>query len=243
MDSLYREAAEILEKASSGGGSLRSLIYATSKPDNYKKLLKLCSETSRHRPFLEKLLHSSPRLSNTLIRTESDNKSLCLILLYEYAISKQLKKKSGKLARYVFLVSDLIDEQLKSMGHEIGNKDDDDIAPKLPRYARVNTLKISQAGAIEKLKATGWRIFRLSSDASSKKQRELLTSLTYPKVYVDPHIPEVFIFPPDADLYSSELVNKGELILQDKVSYRYRSNDIQILGELSSRFRVESGEW
>jgi len=88
---------------------------------------------------------------------------------------------------------------------------------KLPRYARINTLKINREQCLEKLEAEGWTLATLKESISQSKYRNKIGQLTRPTLYIDPHVKNLLIFPADSELHSSEIVKNGELILQDKV--------------------------
>jgi len=79
-----------------------------------------------------------------------------------------------------------------------------------PRYARVNTLKISLAEARSQLISSP--PFSLPTSSSSR------VSFTADEIKDDEHIPNLLLFPPGSDLHDHPLVKSGALILQDKAS-------------------------
>lgn len=89
----------------------------------------------------------------------------------------------------------------------------------IPRYVRVNTLKASIDDVTQQLEADGWTVVRLKPKISPSKYRKFVAALKHPKVYVDPHVENLLIFPKDTDLHDWELAREGALVLQDKVCY------------------------
>ena len=89
----------------------------------------------------------------------------------------------------------------------------------LPRYVRVNGLRGNYEEILDKLKNEGWKIRKLKRTISPLNYRRLVKKLEAPKVYIDPHIPNLLIFPNGTDLHGNDLVKDGALILQDKVIY------------------------
>lgn len=87
----------------------------------------------------------------------------------------------------------------------------------LPRYVRINTLKISRDKCLEALKSQGYHITCLKKTISQKNFKIFVKKLEPSKVYLDPHIENLLIFAKGTDLHSNELTKTGALILQDKV--------------------------
>ncbi len=92
------------------------------------------------------------------------------------------------------------------------------LGDQLPRYVRVNTLKIGVEEALKHLESDGYALERLEKEASRKHYKQLVEKLEHPMVYIDPHVDNLLIFSKNADLHDHVLVKQGALILQDKVS-------------------------
>ena len=82
------------------------------------------------------------------------------------------------------------------------------VAKQLPRYVRVNTLKLSVAGALEDLQASGFRLVAARRETPPRPG----------EVWVDPLIPELLVLPEGTELHEHALVRSAALILQDKAS-------------------------
>lgn len=93
----------------------------------------------------------------------------------------------------------------------------DDSTLTIPRYARINTLKVSADEVLEKLKTEGFIIKALESGLSRKKFRRAIKNMSKNDVYVDTHVANLLIFRPGIDLHAFPMVVESELILQDKV--------------------------
>ena len=85
---------------------------------------------------------------------------------------------------------------------------------KLPRYARINTLKHSLHEAVESLSSFGWQAEKLNGAINWN----VLQTLSYPILLIDPDIDDLLIFPHGTDLHNLPDVLDGRLILQDKVN-------------------------
>lgn len=88
---------------------------------------------------------------------------------------------------------------------------------RLPRYARVNTLKIQKIALVERLErareAIRKRMREDSEECKKKKPRKVL-----PPFHEDAVIPDLLVFPPGTDLHAHPAVRSGQLILQDRSS-------------------------
>ena len=86
-----------------------------------------------------------------------------------------------------------------------------------PRYARVNTLKISLAEARSQLLSPLPPSLPTSSSTTTSSSFSRV-GFTADQIKDDEHIPNLLLFPPGSDLHDHPLVKSGALILQDKAS-------------------------
>ena len=84
----------------------------------------------------------------------------------------------------------------------------------VPRYARVNTLLTTFDEVVSQMKEEGWMISKVSESEFKSK----ILSMSEEEVFIDPHVENLLIFPPNCKLHDYNLVLEGKLILQDKAS-------------------------
>ena len=82
-------------------------------------------------------------------------------------------------------------------------------SPKIPRWARVNTLRTTLADTLAAPQFAGF------TAVSTIAELFLDAKKIY---YIDPYVPNLLAFPPSTDLTSSQLYLGGQLILQDRSS-------------------------
>ncbi|XP_061592561.1 probable 28S rRNA (cytosine-C(5))-methyltransferase [Cololabis saira] len=211
--SLYMKAAEILEKAERKQAALKTLVYDSKFP-KIKQLFALVCETQRFSPVLQELIESSKLLKLTKMSLH-----LAMVLVYDTVLGRGLKcggswkammmkhrpRLQSELARMKVKKNVSRNEDLLPAGaqHPAGNK--------LPRYARVNTLKTTVEDAVDYLKRDGFNYLgeavRLTD--LDLKQKSFVRDL---------HLPEVLVFPPKTDFHDHFLYKAGHIILQDKAS-------------------------
>jgi putative methyltransferase len=89
----------------------------------------------------------------------------------------------------------------------------------LPRYVRINTLKVSVEAVLEQLKQDG---FNFIENATIKKQKAFnaaVQNMQKHDFFFDIHVDNLLVFHPQVvDLHKLELVKDLTLVLQDKAS-------------------------
>ncbi|EPY22919.1 methyltransferase [Strigomonas culicis] len=82
---------------------------------------------------------------------------------------------------------------------------------RLPRYARVNTLKIDAETLVQRLR---------SAAAEKRKQQQTVAKAgrILPDFTRDPVVPDLLVFPSGTDLHAHPAVRGGQLVLQDRAS-------------------------
>jgi len=225
MENYYIETAFILNKVCRKEASMRSLIYK-SNLKNKKKLLRLCYKTAENKKLLGELLNSS-NMVKLSCRIKNDNdRFLVFVLLYENVFGKGFpieKRTKNSVCEFSLIILELKEEialTLRLLNGDTMQKNSLSTLSelKLPRYARVNTLKNTLECAISKLKESGWQIDVLKDNMDPKKFRKFVSELNFPRLLVDPHVENLLIFPAETDLHDSPLVKEGALILQNKAS-------------------------
>uniref|UniRef100_A0A914HWZ8 Large ribosomal subunit protein mL44 n=1 Tax=Globodera rostochiensis TaxID=31243 RepID=A0A914HWZ8_GLORO len=222
MDALFKEAG--LEKIQN---FMDKRLVVNRAKRNKKILLKLCCEVAKHRPWLQKLA-CRPAVKVFIARQNDKNPTRALVLIFELLFGKwkdKLPTGGGKDKQRLATLRGLkgvLQEEANLLQTE--SVSPESLVPSvfsaslLPRYVRVNTNRTSFSQAVEQLERDGWRLRRLKKGITPSKYRKLVSNLERPKVYADPHIDDLLIFPRGVDLHDYCLVVEGALILQDKAS-------------------------
>jgi putative methyltransferase len=83
---------------------------------------------------------------------------------------------------------------------------------RMPRYVRVNHLRLSMSDAIEYMKSSGYTQVVPASDTNN------YTSIAPNTFLVDPSIPSLLVLPPSTSFHGDPQVDAGALVLQDRSS-------------------------
>ena len=83
---------------------------------------------------------------------------------------------------------------------------------RMPRYVRVNHLRLSMSDAIEYMKSSGYTQVIPASDTNN------YTSIAPNTFMVDPFIPSLLVLPPSTSFHGDPQVDAGALVLQDRSS-------------------------
>ena len=191
----YKQAAGVLKGVLKKKGSIKTLALA-SDIRNKRFVSALVTETLKHKSALDSVLERSG-LQATLGKQVRDP-FLLYLLLFDFLFGKgiqgggQVKRtlKEHEAALRKATEGLVLPEKYQ------GSQQQHEHASSFPRYARVNTLKMTLAEVRAKL-------------ASSSSFRD---------VKEDAHIPNLLGFPPGTDLHDHPLVLNGALVLQDKAS-------------------------
>lgn len=135
-------------------------------------------------------------------------------------MGKQSIQGGGQLKKLVMKHQNALRARLARLKISAGARSNEELLPKelrppprIPRYARVNTLRASLEDVKTALEADG---FAFVAPGSQPPDRERKTG---PKpVFCDPHVPNVLVFEAGTVLFDHALVRGGQLILQDKAS-------------------------
>ena len=202
----FGAAADVIKQARLKKGSVKNLCYS-SKFKRKRVLFALVAQTLKYRKVLEEIFV----LCGDIFENSEVDDDLKLVLLYETLFGKGCPTQSqceyGKvfrenkqmlldaLEKVTINHPELVDE------HKTINQD-------IPRYVRVNTLKISKENTVEYFQERKFRFMHhAESDAISKNE-----------FTIDKDIPDLMIFSPNTDFHTTELYKDGSLILQDKAS-------------------------
>ncbi|XP_042542434.1 28S rRNA (cytosine-C(5))-methyltransferase isoform X1 [Dipodomys spectabilis] len=213
---LYAAAASVLAGVEERRGSVRALVYSSGF-QNVKPLYALVCETQRFAAVLDAVIARAG-----LLRAEKKLRPhLAKVLVYELLLGKGFRGGGGRWKALMDrhqarLKAELA--RLKVQRHVSRNEDlleaesKPGLAPKVPRYVRVNTLKTCTDDAVDYFKRKG---FSYQGRASSLED---LRALEGKHFLLDPLLPELLVFPAQTDLHDHPLYLAGHLLLQDKAS-------------------------
>lgn len=225
---LWKTAATVLASVLRNG-SLKSIL-APMASGQAKPVNALVTETLKRRELLERVVRQSGpweaagghelRLllahemlfghglrQSALLRSSDDaalSEAISRMRSWEVSMLKSAKAHAREDAA----------EQTTPQQHEsAAGAGEQELATRLPRYVRVNTLKMTLEAATALLRAEGWSLV----DAP------LMSGLAVappepPSFWIDPHVPSLLVMPPDTELHEHALVKASALILQDKAS-------------------------
>ncbi|RCI17180.1 hypothetical protein L249_2168 [Ophiocordyceps polyrhachis-furcata BCC 54312] len=219
--SLYHEAAEILSKAQSEGGSLKSLVFGGKKAvkSQPNQLYALVVETTKWSSVLKEVIEAAELLKQERKLTPV----LSLLLVHDLLLTKRgislaqnhglrasVERHKGRLkseitrARLRRRASSLQD--LAAQVHEAAAGEETAASP---RWVRINSLKSSVEEQLETTFASYARAACVADVVSKTDRRH---------IYIDTHVPNLVAITPGTDLTKTGAYLSGKVILQDKAS-------------------------
>ena len=235
---LWLNAASVLARVLRNG-SLKSIL-APMRSEQARPINALVTETLKRRDVLERLVDQCGPWH------EDSAHELRLLLAHEALFGRGLHQSALQRATEDAALSEALErlrawetktlKAAKAAAREAGTMPAGATAPepelseavcKLPRYARVNTLKATQDAVVATLAAEGWTLIDppipptgSASHRGGKARRAAIPSAppAPPNFWIDPHVPSLLVMPPHTELHEHHLVKEGSLILQDKAS-------------------------
>ncbi|KPA85287.1 hypothetical protein ABB37_01628 [Leptomonas pyrrhocoris] len=259
---VYRQAAEIIKIVREGNGTAKALCLRKEMQKKKQTYAVVC-ETLRHYELLEDVLENAEFFKYY----PQANREFALCMAYDVVLGKGVNTNNDSTARAVTQSASFLREaywqvhkhhvipprsnekweEPEEGGGSNSKKNGNDGASsssattgslRLPRYARVNTLKISVEELVSRLRRSAEARKRARDEggdegavaepaankngedtgkrtphrASSKPHRSL------PEFTQDPIVPQLLVFPPGTDLHAHPAVRSGQLILQDRAS-------------------------
>lgn len=207
---VYSHAASILAKVDQGNAGVRTTLYQHPMPDSLRPtVLALVSETMRHKETLEAALEAEA----TLLGSFAAERWMLMVLTYELVINGG-RVKGGAKSALVQAVGEqkatLSTLVMKAQPDAGGTVAKPSAKQRLPRYVRVNTLKTSVEAVLSHLERDG--LTRAPAEATATAMwRE-------GAVLPDPLLPSLLVLPPGTNLHGHPLVERGEVVLQDRAS-------------------------
>ena len=265
---LWLTASSVLARVLKNG-SLKGIL-APMRSEQARPINALVTETLKRRELLEKAVaECGPWKAKSL----KDSHELRLLIAHEVLYGRGLRQPAFQRPSEDTFLSEALDhfrsweaktlKAAKQAARDVGTTpsamaaaaDADvtdaaegrELARKLPRYARVNTLKASVEAVVKALQQEGWRLTQAPADVgggsstgddgsgSAARKRRKLSALAGasgsgariaiaaappdpPCFWLDPHVPSLLCLPPHTELHEHALVKGDVLILQDKAS-------------------------
>jgi len=212
-ESLHVAAADVLRRSCRGEGT-RQVLYAVNVPPAVKSQLQaIVLGAQNNESLLLTVAEDCGFMYNVhpdLV--DPDNKHL-LVVLYEALLGSRRVRGTSQVVELVKKHKALLQQQLAShrkVGKAVAHQE----KIKLPRYVRVNTLKVSMEQAVKHFELRGWK---LREGKAGGIEANLLNP---PKgvMVKDPLVPNLLVFPAGISLHNDSLVDSGSVILQDRSS-------------------------
>ncbi|KAG0265927.1 hypothetical protein DFQ27_000291 [Actinomortierella ambigua] len=208
----YKQAADILDQLGKKEGSIKGLTLGNAKVTDKKRMYALICETLKHNTVLSVVLQESKLLTLEKKLT----RSLALLLLHDLLMqSRGIQAtdswpiKQAVMKHKTRLKAEFVKAKIKLGVRSDGlvNGEEEIV---MPRYVRVNLLKMTLQQVIDAFVADGWTF--LSAPP-------LPPTALAPRTFCrDEHLDFMLVFPPKSDLHLHPLYTSGVLILQDKAS-------------------------
>lgn len=219
---VYRQAAEVIGIVRKGSGTAKALCLRKEMQKKRQTYAVVC-ETLRHYELLEDVL----AVAEFFKYYPNANREFALCMAYDVVLGKGVNTKLDSTARAVQESASYLREAYWQVHkhHIIAPRQNDPLEEtadsgdhsglKLPRYARVNTLKVEVDVLIERLNRAAEKRSREEAgpDCPTSKRRKVL-----PTFRKDPIVPSLLVFPSGTDLHAHPAVRSGQLVLQDRAS-------------------------
>ncbi|KAK2716694.1 28S rRNA (cytosine-C(5))-methyltransferase-like isoform X1 [Artemia franciscana] len=201
---LYITASNILKSHTEKRISLKSLIY-NSNFQNIRQLYALLHEVIKSSGKIDHVLAAG------IVHITEKEKYLARFFLYDIVLKGRRVASSHPLVKSIAKSRKELTEKLK----ECNERKISDLG-KVPRYARVNTLKAEVREVIEILKSEGWIL--KDKIISYEGFLDVVRGLSEDEFIVDFHLEYLLVFHSNTDFHDHELVKTGVILLQDKAS-------------------------
>lgn len=247
---VYRQAAEIVGIVREGNGTAKALCLRKEMQKKKQTYAVVC-ETLRHYELLEDVLE----VAEFFKYYPQANHDFAMCMAYDVVLGKGVNTNNDSTARAVAQSASFLREAywqvhkhhvIPPRNNEKWEEPEDKSSAKstpasssalqMPRYARVNTLKIAVDELISRLRRSAEARKRAREEVAeveggedagdgrrhatsqSTKSKSTRPHRPLPDFTLDPVVPHLLVFPPGTDLHAHPAVRSGQLILQDRAS-------------------------
>nr|CCC95493.1 unnamed protein product [Trypanosoma congolense IL3000] len=241
---VYRQASEIVRIVREGTGTAKALCLRKEMQKKRQTYAVVC-ETLRHYELLQDVLEQAeffqyyPRA----------NRDYAICMAYDAVLGKGVNTNRDTTAQAIQRSLPYLREAyqrvvkhhiIPSRAGEFSMDEMDGTHPectggakggyergagKIPRYARVNTLKIDVDSLVERLRRSSEKREREEPvpafDTEPPRHHHVchrVAAQGLPQFTLDPIVPSLLVFPPGTDLHAHPAVRSGQLVLQDRAS-------------------------
>jgi len=210
---IYSEVGDIMKRIKNRKGTLKSLLYKNGNDGKKKSVMALVCETLKYDHVLSNLV-------DVVFVDEMRERQKCVIqaMVYDLLFGKKKILGGGSLKKMIMKKRSRLVSQLARMKITQGAIEDEDLLPphlraaaklKIPRYARVNTLKTTKEEVLRRLEQGKYKLVPCVHNGSPKELDEF---------WLDDTVPDLLVFHPKGLVPGHTLVKNSLLILQDKAS-------------------------
>ncbi|XP_017779861.1 PREDICTED: probable 28S rRNA (cytosine-C(5))-methyltransferase [Nicrophorus vespilloides] len=208
----YKAAARILKTSKLDGKGVKNVLYDLgSKEKNLKMIYALVMETMKRFELIDRMMKESELLE----KEPRFDPWLARILITELVWRKQSLPGESKPIQTVLAY----EQKLRAACADDAEPEIEDVAEvEIPRYVRVNTLKVSTQEAIGNFCDDGWSLVYHEDKSDYRGFLERIGNLEEYEFMVDLHLEDVLIFPPRTEFFRHAGYRDNLIILQDKAS-------------------------
>ncbi|GAB0088553.1 28S rRNA (cytosine-C(5))-methyltransferase [Sergentomyia squamirostris] len=210
----YKQASKILQKYEQEGASMRNMIY-NQKHAKINRLCGLMTKILQRKPLLDAVIEKSEILQ----KEERLNPHLAKILIAELLFGSGRLLGTSKPVQTVLSY----EKKLRKVYEKCTEQSPELVKAQenlnLPRYVRINTLKVKPREILEYLTMNdGWR--QIPAAGSYDEFLEIVKNLQEAEFIEDYHVSNLFAFPASSRSYwaTHHLVEDLSVVLQNKSS-------------------------
>jgi len=210
---IYSEVGDIVMRIKNRKGTLKSLLYKDGGDAKKKSVMALVCETLKYDRVLSNLV-------DVVLEDDMRERQKCVVqaMVYDLLFGKKKILGGGYLKKKILKKRSRLVSQLARMKITQGAIENEDLLPphlraaaklKIPRYARVNTLKTTKVEVLRRLEQDKYKLMPCVRNGTPQ-ELDLF--------WLDDTVPDLLVFHPKGILPGHKLVKDSHLIFQDKAS-------------------------